>query len=177
MTHLLGLPGSARAGSTNRALLDLFAAARAPGVTMDVYGDMAGHPVFSPDYGTDVPGIIAAFIARVRAADGLVIACPEYAGGIPGGLKNALDWLVSDTDVPNTPVMLIHASKRSHGSRVHLREVLRTMSLQVYAGDEYERHLIGKTPEEVAAQLGSDAERQAMTECLAGFVRFIADSR
>jgi len=64
----------------------------------------------------------------VGAADALVISSPEYAHGIAGSLKNALDWLVGSLEFPGTPVGVINAAPRASHADAQLREVLRTMS-------------------------------------------------
>jgi NAD(P)H-dependent FMN reductase len=70
--------------------------------------------------------------ARVIAADGWVISSPEYAHGVPGSLKNALDWLVSCPEVPGRPVLLLNASAAGGDfAQAALAETLRTMSLRV----------------------------------------------
>lgn len=61
-------------------------------------------------------------------ADGLLISCPEYARGIPGSFKNALDWLVGSTTFPGKPVALFNASPRAFAAQAALRLVLETMS-------------------------------------------------
>lgn len=127
--RLLGLSGSLRASSTNTALLRAAALAAPPFIELTVFEEISALPIFNPDLeAAPQPAGVTALRRAVRDADGLVIACPEYAHGIPGGLKNALDWLVSGSEIPGKPVALFHASARSAISRAALEEVLRTMS-------------------------------------------------
>ncbi len=72
---------------------------------------------------------VQSFRAEVEAADGIVISSPEYAHGVPGSLKNALDWLVSVPQVVGKPVALVNASPRSIHAQASLAETLRTMSM------------------------------------------------
>jgi NAD(P)H-dependent FMN reductase len=75
---------------------------------------------------------VAELRARVIAADGWVISSPEYAHGVPGSLKNALDWLVSCPELPGKPVLLLNASAAGgEFAQSSLAETLRTMSLDV----------------------------------------------
>jgi NAD(P)H-dependent FMN reductase len=66
--------------------------------------------------------------AAVARADGLVIACPEYVRALPGGFKNAVDWLVSRDEIIVKPIALIHASHRGDDMLEQLRLVLGTVS-------------------------------------------------
>ena len=110
---LYALCASQRRTSTNRRLLEALQLACPEGITIaicDLIGDL---PVFNPDNeGERTPVIVERFAAEIRKADGLIVSCPEYAHGIPGGFKNALDWLVSRDEVPFKPLMFAHASHR-----------------------------------------------------------------
>ena len=93
-------------------------------------------PIFNPDLeGETTPRAVSEFAAQIADADGLIISCPEYAHGIPGGLKNALDWLVSREEIPFKPVLLVHASHRGDYALAALSEVLKTMSVALMPGD------------------------------------------
>jgi NAD(P)H-dependent FMN reductase len=130
--HLLALSGSLREGSFNtralRALQDL-----APiGMTIGLYDGVGALPHFNPDVeGAALPDSIREFRRQVGAAEGLVIACPEYAHGLPGSFKNALDWLVGSEDFPGKPVMLINTAPRAFHAQAQLKEVLTTMSARL----------------------------------------------
>lgn len=67
-------------------------------------------------------------IDRVRSADGLLVACPEYARGVPGAFKNALDWLVGGDAFVRKPFALFNASPRAFHAQDSLRTTLETMS-------------------------------------------------
>jgi len=133
--RVLAISGSLRTRSSNRALLHAAAALLSPGTTWESYEGLAGLPHFNPDDDEDgrpVPTAVAELRARFIAADGWVISSPEYAHGVPGSLKNALDWLVSCPELPGKPVLLLNASAAGGDfAQAALAETLRTMSLQV----------------------------------------------
>jgi chromate reductase, NAD(P)H dehydrogenase (quinone) len=70
-------------------------------------------------------------------ADGLLISSPEYAHGVPGVLKNALDWLVSSLEFPGKPVALINTSPRSVYVQASLAETLTTMSASLISDPSF----------------------------------------
>ena len=176
--RLLGLSGSLRRVSTNTALLRALAANASGGVTLEI-SDLIGQlPIFNPDDEDDrTPAIVEAFGRSIRAADGLVISCPEYAHGIPGGIKNALDWMVSRDEIPGKPVLLVRASTRSDYALEALREVLRTMSLNLVPEVGYAVHLVGKAGARTEEILSAPEARDDMRRALDGFRDFIAAAR
>lgn len=95
-----------------------------------VYDGMGALPLFNPDDEVaSVPAVVTALREEVGASDALLIACPEYAHGVPGPFKNLLDWLVGSLEFPDKPVVLWNASAReSHHAQDALREILATMS-------------------------------------------------
>jgi NAD(P)H-dependent FMN reductase len=100
-----------------------------PDVQVEFYAGLAGLPPFNPDLDTETPPESVVELRRlIGACDGLLISSPEYAHGIPGVLKNALDWLVSSLEFADTPTALINPSIRSVHAVAQLREVLTTMS-------------------------------------------------
>ena len=128
---LLAISGSLRAASINSALLRVAAKLAPPGLEVEISRDIGALPLFNPDLEGDPPAVVAAFRARVLAADALLIASPEYAHGITGPMKNALDWLVSIENFAGKPVTVWNASPRSVFSDASLREILKTMSAEL----------------------------------------------
>lgn len=132
--RLLLVSGSLRAVSSNGAVLDAIAAIAPAHVGVTRYDGLADLPAFNPDLdgeGAVPPAPVAAWRDAIAAADALVVCSPEYAHGVPGALKNALDWLVSGPDVPGLPVAVVNATTRAHHAHDALLETLRTMSAQV----------------------------------------------
>jgi chromate reductase len=130
--QLLAISGSLRAASTNTAALDALKRLAPPGVDIAVYRELAALPHFNPDDDEAAPPQAAAGLrALVGSSDGLIIAMPEYAHGVPGALKNALDWLVASDVFPGKPVALINTAPRAFHAQSALRETLATMSARL----------------------------------------------
>lgn len=125
---LLALCGSLRAASINAMLLRAAARLAPPGIEVEIAPEIARLPLFNPDLETDPPAVVSAFRARVSQADALIVASPEYAHGVTGVIKNALDWLVSVEDFAGSPAAVWNAAPRAHHSDDALREILGTMS-------------------------------------------------
>jgi NAD(P)H-dependent FMN reductase len=96
-----------------------------------LFQGLADVPIFNPDIENAEPAPVARLREQVSAADALIIASPEYAHGITGVLKNALDWLVSSEAFIHKPVALFNASPRSVHAAASLREVVGVMSARV----------------------------------------------
>jgi NAD(P)H-dependent FMN reductase len=96
----------------------------------------------------------------VGRADALLIACPEYAHGVPGAFKNLLDWLVGSLEFPGKPVLLLNTAARgSYHAQEALAEILVTMSAQLLAAQPVLVALPGAGCS--AAQVLASAERCA----------------
>jgi NAD(P)H-dependent FMN reductase len=131
---LLTVSGSLRAVSANGAVLEAVARLAPPGVRVARFARLADLPAFNPDL--DAEGALPCepvdyWRRAVASADALIICSPEYAHGVPGALKNALDWLVSGPDVPGLPVAVVNATTRARIAHASLIETLRTMSASV----------------------------------------------
>jgi chromate reductase, NAD(P)H dehydrogenase (quinone) len=132
--RVLAIPGSLRRASTNRAALEALAQLAPEGVKFLLYNDLGKLPPFNPDddiEGHPKPEPVAALRALVEASDALVIAAPEYAHGLPGVLKNALDWLVASETFAGKPTALINTSPRAFHAQASLREILSTMAARL----------------------------------------------
>ncbi|UDL87524.1 NAD(P)H-dependent oxidoreductase [Mesorhizobium sp. PAMC28654] len=174
MLNIIVISGSLRAASTNSALVAALARNEPPGCRVTVYGRLGHLPIFNPDSeGDRTPLAASELIDSVTTADGVIVSCPEYAHGVPGGLKNALDWLVSRDAAVGKPAMLVHASPRSLFARTALAEIMRTMSFALYEDVALEIGLLGKKSPEVAAILAEAENVLAMREALSAFAEFI----
>lgn len=125
--NILGMAGSLRKGSYNRALLRA-AAALAPADTRLEICDLEGIPPFNADLEPDMPAIVKNFKAKVKAADAILFVTPEYNYSIPGVLKNAIDWAsrpYGDNSWEGKPAAIMSASTGMLGgarAQYHLRQ-------------------------------------------------------
>jgi chromate reductase len=133
---IVGLCGSLRSGSFNRATLHAAASVLSPCFTLHEL-DFRAVPVFDADeQAREIPGSVLAIAQAMRAADGLLIASPEYNFSIPGGLKNLIDWLSRLPDQPfkHKPVAIMGAATGPLGTarmQYDLRRVLHCLEAQV----------------------------------------------
>lgn len=127
---IIAVSGSLREKSTNTRLLQELGKLVAPGVSFTLYDGVEDLPQFNPDKESMMNAHTAHWIKLVREADALVVSSPEYAHGIPGALKNALDWLVGGDGFIDKPFCLYRACPRPEFAPLALLEVLRTMSGQ-----------------------------------------------
>lgn len=133
MGHLFTIAGSLRAESSNAALLGAVALLAPPAVTTEIYGELATLPAFNPDVeeSGSLPESVVRWRAALARADAVLISSPEYAHGIPGALKNALDWVVGGSEMVGKRVGLLNASAASRFAHPQLVEVLTVMSATV----------------------------------------------
>jgi NAD(P)H-dependent FMN reductase len=127
--RLLAISGSLRAASSNRAVVEAARLLAPAGVEVDIYGGLGELPHFNPDVEMGgLPPAVVALRGAVGWADALLVSSPEYAHGVPGSLKNALDWLVGGPEFVGKPVALVNASPRSTHAQAQLAETAVTMS-------------------------------------------------
>ncbi|TQF74253.1 NAD(P)H-dependent oxidoreductase [Rhodococcus spelaei] len=125
--RLLLISGSTRAGSTNGAALATLREEAPAGSSAVVYEGLATLPMFNPDDDTDpLPPAVADLRRAIASTDGVVFCTPEYAGTLPGSLKNLLDWTVGGTEMTGRPAAWINvaATGRGRGAADALRTVL-----------------------------------------------------
>ncbi len=177
MTTILAISGSLRAGSSNTAALRAAARLAPAGVEIVLFDGIAALPFFNPDFdGDEVPASVGAMRALIGSVDGILISSPEYARGVAGVLKNALDWLVGSHEFPNKPVALINTSPRATHALAALTLTLETMSARI-AGDAcVTLPLLGGTWDEFAVA-ADPALAEPLRAAVANFVAFIAAAR
>lgn len=152
--RILALPGSLRAASINAAFCRAAARLAPAGIEVVVYPGLGDLPLFNPDLEASLPEAVRELHAAIVRADALLVASPEYAHGVSGVMKNALDWLVSFEGFVAKPVAVVNTSPRAHHAYEALLETLRTMSASVVADASVVVPLLGHCTTE-AQMLGS----------------------
>jgi len=147
--RILAISGSLRTASLNSALLRAVAGLAPSDIYIELFTELGNLPLFNPDLEiTDLPPI-AHFHARLLEADGVIIASPEYAHGVTGVMKNALDWMVGSEAFVNKPVALLNASPRATIAQASLKETLTVMSAQVVEAASITLPIIGSNLDEL----------------------------
>lgn len=131
------LSGSLRQMSANTAALLAARHLAPPDLELVLYEQLGALPLFNPDVeGEALPDVVRDLRLEVGCSDALLIACPEYAHGVPGAFKNLLDWLVGSLKFPGKAVLLLNTSGRgSHHAQDALCEIMRTMSACLLSTD------------------------------------------
>src|SRR4030095_7751005 len=130
---ILGISGSLRSNSSASAILNVVAGVVPEQGVFTIYNGLAGIPAF--DDSNEIPETVAAFIKLLSEADGVFFCIPEYAFGVPGALKNALDWTVSSsTAFPDKPVGLITAATSGDKAHAAFLLTLKAMSSKIPEG-------------------------------------------
>jgi chromate reductase len=129
--RILAISGSLRAASSNTRLIAALRRLAPPGVEVTIYEGLGELPHFNPDLDGDLLPGPAELRRQIGLCDGLVICSPEYAHGVAGSMKNALDWLVPSLEFPETPVALINASPHAVHADAHMRETLTLMNARL----------------------------------------------
>jgi chromate reductase len=126
---IIAISGSLRAASLNTSVLHAARRLAPAGVEIELFEGIGNLPFFNSDLEAEcLPQEIARFRTVIGTADGLLVSSPEYARGVSGVMKNALDWLVGSHEFPGKPVALINTSPRATHALASLTITLETMS-------------------------------------------------
>ncbi len=185
MAKVLGLVGALRQGSYNASLMRAAVEVLPAGSTIDV-ATLAGIPIYDGDLERErgIPLAVQSLKDRLAAADGLLVATPEYNNSIPGPLKNAIDWLSRPAaDIPRVfgarPVALMGATNGPGGtalSQAAWLPVLRTLGTRPWFGARILVSGAGHVFDE-SGRLTDDKLRTQLAAFVAGFVEFAARER
>lgn len=131
---ILAISGSTRKNSSNLYLIKAIAALASETFAVSIFEGLADIPHFNPDLDNEeVPQQVANFRRQLREADGILICTPEYAMGVPGTLKNAIDWSVSSMEFSKKPVAFITASLSGEKAQQSLLGTLQIIEAQITA--------------------------------------------
>ena len=140
---------------------------------IELYPTLAALPYFNPDLDNEAPpAAVAELRSRIGHAQGILICSPEYARGVAGVLKNALDWLVSCSEFPDKPIAVLNASQRATHADAALRLTLTTMSGRLIEAASVTMPLLGRQLD--AGGIAADTELGGALRCaLAAFQKAI----
>lgn len=124
---IFAISGSTRANSSNLSLIRAIEKLVADKLMFHVFNDLAALPHFNPDLNSDEIEAVKHFRRQIKESDGVLICTPEYAHGVPGSLKNAIDWTVGTGEFSQKPTMLITASTDGQFGHQALLETLRVI--------------------------------------------------
>lgn len=176
--HFVTLLGSLRKGSFNAAVARALPGLAPQGVTITPLGSIGDFPLFNADVLTaGIPAPAVAMGEQIKAADGLIIVSPEYNYSIPGGLKNAIDWIsrLSPQPIAGKPVAIQTASTGLLGgarAQYHLRQSLVFLDAAVLNKPEV---MVRQAADKVNAEtleLTDEATRNAIAGQLKAFAIF-----
>ena len=174
--HIIAISGSLRADSSNTMLVRATAKLAPANMDITLYEGLDTLPHFSPDLDVaDAPPSVASFRHQLQAADGILICTPEYAYGMPGVLKNGLDWTVSSGEFVNKPVLTMSASPSAMGgekAHASLLLTLSALSAHVVEGEMLTIPFIRKKLD-AHGNLIDSATVQALTTALQRFAQVI----
>ena len=178
--NVLTICGSLRKGSYNASLARTLPSLAPEGMAIKPAPTWDKMPIYNHDIqdGTGFPADSEAWAAAIRAADGVVIVSPEYNWSIPGGLKNAIDWVSRMKDVPfkEKPVALQScAGGVLGGSRMqyHMRQCLTSIDAFLYGKPEVLVTFAAKKFDEKTLELTDQPTIDIVKQQLAGFEKFI----
>ena len=171
---IIAINGSLREASSNAALLRAAASVVPDGVQVVMYDGLAALPHFNPDLdaeGSEPPPPVRALRELLIGAGAILISSPEYAHGVPGAFKNALDWLVSTGELVDKPVAVMNASPSGGDyAQAAIVETLRTMNWRVIDEASLLKPFVRR---KIAGELTEPDALQTLRDALAALVRAV----
>jgi len=132
---IFAISGSLREGSSNHKVLMFIGGLMPEDISYQIYDGLATIPPFDPGLDGDTPPRSATVLREaITNADAVIICTPEYAFGIPGQLKNALDWMVSSASFSGKPTALVTASTGGENAHAALLKVLEAIDCDIIEG-------------------------------------------
>lgn len=129
---IFAICGSTKQSSSNKSLLNAIAILTNDKFEIEIFSGIDQLPHFNPDIDNETPPRpVEDFRNKLKQADAILICTPEYAMGVPGSLKNAIDWTVSSCEFSHKPTALITASSQGFKGHASLLETLRVIEANV----------------------------------------------
>ena len=133
--QIFAISGSLRPGSSNHHVLKFLNLAVPNDVGFTIYDNLANIPPFDPGNDNEYPpDSVTDLRRRIENADAIIICTPEYAYGVPGQLKNALDWMVSSRSINNKKVCQITASTGGQNAHAAMLLILGALNAHLISG-------------------------------------------
>ncbi|MSO67168.1 MAG: NAD(P)H-dependent oxidoreductase [Pseudolabrys sp.] len=178
--NVLVICGSLRKGSFNASVGRALPALAPPELALTPAPSFANFPLYNADThaASGAPADVEAWAGAIRAADGVIIVSPEYNWSIPGGLKNAIDWMSRLKDIPfkDKPIALQSASGGQVGGarmQYHLRMTLTAIDAQMFGKPEVFVNFAAKKVDEKTGELTDEPVKDIIKQQLAAFAKFI----
>lgn len=177
--NVLVICGSLRKGSYNASVARALPGLAPAELALTAAPSFADFPVYNYDTQmAGVPAAVNAWADAIRAADGVIIVSPEYNWSIPGGLKNAIDWVSKLKDVPfkDKPVALQSASTGQVGGarmQYHLRMALQSIDAIMFGKPEVFVNFAAKKIDEKTGEIVDEPTKDIIKQQLAAFAKFI----
>ncbi len=172
---ILALSGSTRKTSSNLNLIKAIANLSAEIFVITVFDGLDNLPHFNPDSDNEsAPKEIREFRTQLKAADGILICTPEYAIGVPGTLKNAIDWTISSMEFSKKPVALITASLSGEIAHQSLLGTLLIIEARMTADTQLLIPFI-KTKVEASGKITDNETLHSVNKLIKSFFEVISD--
>jgi len=127
LPRVLGVSGSLRSGSVNSMFLDAMALIAPSDIEFRIYNELGSLPLFNPDLPDNPPGVVKRWREELARADMLLLVSPEYAHGVTGIIKNALDWIVGSGELVGKLLAFPNLSTRANLAQNQLAGTLHLM--------------------------------------------------
>jgi chromate reductase len=177
--RVLAISGSLRIGSFNTALVRTARDLAPAGVEVELFEGLDSIPAFNEDREAVLPEPVQGLNRRIREADALLVSTPEYNGGMPGALKNALDWASrphGEAALVAKPAAVIGASTTAYGAKWAQEQVRRALSLSGamvidadLAVDRANRRIVGREVVDSATRAALSQVVEDLAEAASAF--------
>jgi NAD(P)H-dependent FMN reductase len=171
---IIGISGSLRASSSNTMIIQAIEKMMPPGIDFFIYKGLGGLPHF--DDAGDIPIAVSVWRKHLQDADAVLICSPEYAFGVPGSLKNALDWTVGSGELVNKPLALITASTGGEKAHAAWLQVFTALSSKIPAGGSLLIPFV-RTTLNAAGEITDPATEAAIKKVIENLISAIQESQ